>query len=768
MTDAVKVLIIEDLPTDAELAMREVRQVLPGAQFLRVETREDFLAALAAFFPDLIIADFKLSGFDGLAALKLARERAPELPFIIVTGSMNEDTAVECMKAGAWDYVIKEHIKRLGPAVLNGLQQKELRRERRTAEDRLRESEERFRLLFEHSMDAIILGSPDGGILSANPAACRMLGRTEAELRALGRGGVVDSSDPRLPGLLEERTRTGRAFGELTFFRKDGTTFPGEVSSILFQDAAGSARSSIIIRDITARKQAECEIAESESRFRKLSQEFHGLLDAIPDNLTLQSPDLKVIWANKGAADGLGKKPEEMVGLHCYAMWHGRTEACEPCPVLECFATGRPAELIVTTPDNRIWDLRTIPLRDEQGKVVNVIEVGRNITEHRRLEAQYLQAQKMEAIGHLAGGVAHDFNNILSAIIGFGHLALMKLPEDEPLRLEIESMLEGADRAAYLTKELLLFSRKQVSERKPLDLNDVLRKVEKFLRRVIGEDIECRTLLSGEPLPVLADGHQLEQVLMNLATNARDAMPGGGTLTVAAEQVVMQEEFIEVHGYGKPGAYALLTVSDTGKGMDDETRRRLFEPFFTTKEVGKGTGLGLAVVYGIIKQHDGFINIYSEPGHGSLFRIYLPLHASPADLEGPAQPQEPLPRGSETVLVAEDDEALRKLTQIVLTNFGYQVIEAKDGEDAVRQFRRHRKDVRLVLLDLIMPRMNGKEAADEIRRTAPEVKILFTTGYAPDHVQRKVRMDKESRIIQKPIVPADLLRKVRNILDGAE
>src|SRR6185369_8583538 len=280
------------------------------------------------------------------------------------------------------------------------------------------------------------------------------------------------------------------------------------------------------------------------------------------------------------------------------------------------------------------------PVKEADGEITHFIAIKRDLTEQRKLEEQLQHAQRMESVGTLAGGIAHDFNNILSAIIGYGQFSLLKMPGDDPLRHNIESMLEAADRAARLTRELLLFSRKQPTDKKPVDLNLVVAKVEKFLRKVIGEDIMYNTVIHEAPLPVLADEHQLEQVLMNLATNARDSMPKGGTLTVATENILLGSEFVSANSYRVPGPYALITVSDTGEGMDEATRQRIFEPFFTTKEVGKGTGLGLAVTYGIIKQHDGYINVYSEPGGGTTFRIYLPLIPQPDAGEEPPALQE--------------------------------------------------------------------------------------------------------------------------------
>ncbi len=406
-----------------------------------------------------------------------------------------------------------------------------------------------------------------------------------------------------------------------------------------------------------------------------------------------------------------------------------------------------------------------IVIRNSEGAPIRMLGVNFDITDHRNLENQLRQAQKMESIGTLAGGIAHDFNNILTAIIGYGNIALMQMAKDDPQRLNIEHMLEAGGRAAHLTKDLLLFSRKQISERKPVDLNDIVRKVEKFLVRVIGEDVECRTALSDQAMPVLGDAHQLEQVLMNLATNARDAMSGGGTFIVTTEQVRFNEAFVSVHGFGKPGSYVLATISDTGTGMDAATREHIFEPFFTTKEVGKGTGLGLAVVYGIIKQHEGFINVYSEPGHGTTFKIYLPLISKGEETE--KQPEEERPAGgTEAILLAEDDASVRNLTRTLLEDFGYTVILANDGQDAVNKFREHKDRIRLLLFDIIMPKKTGKEAYDEISVIQPDIKILFQSGYAPDMIRQKVLIDDKLPVVFKPVSPMKLLRLVRERLDN--
>jgi PAS domain S-box-containing protein len=653
---------------------------------------------------------------------------------------------------------------------------------RKRAEEALRKSEELFRTLFQNHSAVMLLLDPDtGAILDANRAAAAFYGWPQERLRGM-RIQEINTLPPER--VLEEigkvKSRKRIQF-EFRHRLADGSERDVQVFSSEIE-AQGRKILHSIIHDITERKKAEEALESSERRYRGLSRQFHGLLDAIPDSIMLLDRDLSILWANRATAEAVGAAPERLEGRCCHEAWHRRATPCGTCPVSRSFASGRPLAEILKGEDGRTWDVRTVPLPDASGRVESVIALKRDITEHARLEAQYLHAQKMESIGTLAGGVAHDFNNILTAIIGYGHIALMDMADDDPRRHNVASMLEAAERAAHLTKELLLFSRRQPVERRVVDLNDVVRKVEKFLRRVIGEDIECRLVYgaagdgagpeglegpSGEGrLTILADPLQLEQVLMNLATNARDAMPRGGTLSLKTSRVVLTEDFIAAHGFGKPGAYAMLSVSDTGEGMDGETLQRIFEPFFTTKDVGKGTGLGLAVAYGIVKQHEGFINAYSEPGHGTTFRIYLPLReeaASNADREPPRE----TPRGgTETILVAEDDGALREISKTVLTMHGYTVIEAENGEEAVRKFREHRDAVRLLLMDLIMPKMDGKEACDEIRKMRPDVKVVFSTGYAPDHLRRKLQLDGTFHLVQKPVSPAELLRKVRSVLDG--
>ena len=381
----------------------------------------------------------------------------------------------------------------------------------------------------------------------------------------------------------------------------------------------------------TKRRQAEEALRESEGKYYRMSQEFRALLDANPDILTLHDSDLRIIWANRGVVKEFGKDASELVGQYCHHLWHKSTKPCNPCPVLRSFETGSPESDQAVTPDGRIWDIRAVPVKDADGKVINVIQVGRDITEHRKLEDQLRQSQKMEVIGQLAGGVAHDFNNILTAIIGYGEILKNKISKDEPLRFYVEQIFSSAKRAADLTRNLLAFSRKQLIDLRPLNINDVVKRVKNLLARVIGEDIELNLMLTDKDPIVKADSSQIEQVLINVAANARDAMLKGGILSIHTEVIELDNEFKKIHGYGKLGIYSLISVTDTGVGMDKKTREKIFEPFFTTKGVGKGTGLGLSMAYGIIKQHNGYINCYSEPDKGTTFNIYLPIIESGAE-----------------------------------------------------------------------------------------------------------------------------------------
>ncbi len=388
-----------------------------------------------------------------------------------------------------------------------------------------------------------------------------------------------------------------------------------------------------------------------------------------------------------------------------------------------------------------------------------------DISERKRLEAALFQAQKMESIGTLAGGIAHDFNNLLNVIIGYGSMMQSSLTDDENKSFLV-NILSAADRATQLTKGLLTFSRKQVLELLPVNINEIIKGLEKMLWRIMGEDITMSSNLSAKKLVVIADRVQIEQVLLNLAANSRDAMSGRGMLAIDTCPVELRAEDVDRKKYAiKPGWYALISVTDSGTGMDAETMERIFDPFFTTKEVGKGTGLGMAIVYGIIKQHEGYINCYSEPGQGTTFKIYLPLVEEAAVAVGKAAIAPPPSGGAETILVAEDDPTLRKLMLKILQGHGYTVIEAVDGQDAVDRFMADSDRIDLVILDVVMPNKYGGEAYQEIITVKPAIKALFVSGYPSDKINKMGMLKDGVNFLYKPLQPDALLRKVREIIN---
>jgi len=1323
------ILNLEDSPTDAELIREKLSEKGLDYEIRRVENREDFIKALQCQRFDLILGDYSLSSLDGIPALAIVLERCPDIPFIFVSGVTGEDIAIEALKSGATDYVLKNKLGRLAPAVSRALKEAEERIVHRQAEETSRESEDQYRSLFNYSIDAVLLTDTNGSILAANPEACRIFERTEEELCNLGTAGVIDATDPRLSAAMEERDRTCKFKGELTFMHKDGTKFPGEISTVVFTGNDGLAKTSLIIRDITERKRAQqerelsieflrlvnastgtqdlvhaataffqqqsgCEavgirlkkgedypyfeargfpkefvlaenslcardsaggiirdssgkpviecmcgnvicgrfepaksfftkqgsfwsnnttellrrtteadrqtrtrnrcngegyesvallplhlgeerlgllqlndrrtgvfseevlgiwerladqlavalakfrteeaLRESEERYRslfknmlngyayckmvfegmrpldfiyldvneafekltgltnvvgkKVTEVIPGIREADPQlfeiysrvamtgnpeqfetyvealrnwfSISVYSPkkehfvavfdviserkkaeeslrqsetrfstvfhnspigivlsgaddgkfydvndsflsvygysreeiigrtshDLK-LWVHSGEREAMvrmlreygrvknfeaqfrkksgelgsllisaeliklngkehllgmftditkrkraeielrtsiqlwndtfdamneailvsdengkivrcnraslhlfAKDPDQILGKTHWDIVHPSEEPGSDCafirmqksrrreymmyrlqanwfnitvdpifdvdgmlhgsvqiltnvterrqfeeqlreseskfkslaeqslvgtyiiqdnlfkyvnPRLAEMLEYRPEDLIekihmtdIIIPEDRAlvetkvrqllssgeavsqYEVRGLKKSGEilhaetygtkglyQGKPA-IIGMALDITEKKNLERQLLQSQKIEAIGTLAGGVAHDFNNILSAIIGYGHLTLMKMREDEPLRANINQILEASQRASVLTQSLLAFSRQQPVNLAVVDLNALVHRLENLLKRLLREDIDLKTICPERAFNIMADSGQIEQVLMNLVTNARDAMPDGGRLTIEIKLTTIDGDFVESHGYGLPGEYALLMVTDNGTGMDEKTKQKVFEPFFTTKEVGKGTGLGLAMVYGIVKKHEGYINIYSEVGRGTTFKIYLPLaRAASVEEEKKEEIAAPDLEGSETVLVAEDDRALRSLSSTILKHFGYTVIEAVDGEDAIFKYVQNKDKIHLVILDGIMPKKNGWQAYEEIHIMTSAVKVIFMSGYSEDVFSAKSIFDKGLTYILKPATPSELLKKVREVLD---
>jgi PAS domain S-box-containing protein len=634
--------------------------------------------------------------------------------------------------------------------------------ERKRLEDLLTESEERYRRIFETASDGIVLiEKHEGHIAYANQAVETIFGYSKEE--CIGKklqdiGIPIDMSD--FPALMQSLNKNGVLnYDNVEVKIKSGHYIDTDIYLV---NRAKLAQCNI--RDVSERKQSEKDLRTALVKAHEGESRSEAIIASMGDGLSIQDTDYIITYQNKVLKDLRG----DHTGEYCYTAYENRDHVCEGCPVAKVFRDGsiHHAERSVTVGEQTLHvEITASPLRDLQGNIVAGIEVIKDVSEQKKLEAQLRHSQKMEAVGTLAGGIAHDFNNILNVILGYGGMVMDTMDAGSPSKGHMREVLNAADRAANLTRRLLVFSRKQVVEVKPVDINELILGLQKLLVRIIRESIDFTLDLADRPLIVPADAGQIEQVLINLVTNARDAIPESGRLTISTGLAEVDDAYVAAYGYGKPGRYALITVADTGQGMDAEIQKKIFEPFFTTKGIGEGTGLGLSICYGIIKQHGGYIKVYSEPGQGTVFKIYLPLSEEAAYADKKREAAVSIEGGTETILVAEDDASLRTLTKIVLETYGYTVISAEDGEDAITKFMENRESISLALLDMIMPRKNGKEVSESIIKANPRIKVLFTSGYTMDIIKTRELTENGFDIILKPFQPKDLLIKVREVLD---
>ncbi len=638
----------------------------------------------------------------------------------------------------------------------------------RRTEEALHETEQRYKNLFDNAHVGIYRTTPDGRILVANPALMRMLGcATFEELarRNLEREGFGPGYSREKFKELASRPGGVRGF-EAEWVREDGGHIVIRENAIAVRDSRGNVLYfEGTVEDITERVEAERRLAESEARHRQL-------VELAPVGIAVHR-DLKGLFVNPAAARIVGiDDPNEFVGRDVLAYVHPEDRSAAERRirrVAEAREVIRTFAVRYLRPDSSVVHVEAVNAPIVYQGQPAIMTVFQDVTERRRaeeLERLLARARKMEALGRLAGGIAHDFNNLLTAIIGFASLLKEKTPPDDPTRLYVDEIVKAGNRAAALTGQLLSFSRRQVVEPRVLDLNQVIRDLETLLRRLIGEDVVLTTDLAGDLGPIRMDHSQMEQVIVNLAVNARDAMPRGGTLSLMTRNAILEEPLAVREGDTIPaGAYVRFVIEDTGTGMDAEVLAHLFEPFFTTKEVGSGTGLGLSTVYGIVRQSGGHVVVHSVPGRGTRFEMYFPVVPRPTSTpDGDRTPPEGL-RGTETVLLVEDEGAVRDLAEQVLAGFGYQVLQARTGMEALDEVRKTARPIALVITDVVMPQMSGVELVRRLRETDPGLRALFISGYSNEAITRDGVLGPNTAYLHKPFTPEDLAARVRRLLD---
>ncbi len=1013
MKKKLKFLILEDVPTDAELVKRELRKEKIDFSSKHVVTKKDFLRELKGFAPDIIISDYQLPQFNGMEALELVKKLAPSTPFIICTGSMNEETAVECMKAGATDYVIKDHIVRISPAVKSALEKKLLSEEKKRADNALLTAAREWQTTFNAMDNGVVLISPDKKIIRCNNAMATILKRPlkdivgstccelicnkvkdqenclfngmlktqkrETAILKLNNNWFMSTIDPifdknnNITGAVqtlsditerkkaEEELKQNQTFldsivenipntvfvkdakelrfkllnkaGEMLFGynhenilgKNDYDIFPKEqadfftendrevlrtgqlkeipeelirtkegerilhTKKIPISDEKGNPLYILgISEDITERKEAEEALRASEERFALAVQGTNdGIWDwDIKNNTLYWSPHMKEllgyaddeIYASFDTFTSIthpdDREPtqlaiethfKERVPYHIesrlrtksgeYRWFYTRGEAVwdeagnpirmvgsstdiaerklaeEELRKLSIAVEQSPISIVITDINGDIeylnskftdttgysykellgkalpvlkseehpqefykklwetissgvtwkgeiyskkkdgtlyWVNATIsPIKNEKGTITHYILLKEDITEKKNLEDQLRLSQRMEAIGRFAGGIAHDFNNMMTAVIGFSDYLLSSRKDDDSLVSILKQIKSSGQRAAELTHQLLAFSSRQVMESQIIDLNLIIGDIEQMMKQLIGEDIALKTAFQKKPVIIKADRSQVEQIIMNLAVNSRDAMPGGGKLCIETATAHLDEDDCKDWIDIRPGLYVMLSVTDTGHGINKETQAHIFEPFYTTKEIGKGTGLGLSTVYGIVKQSGGHIHCYSELGKGTTFKIYFPSIVEPGS-KNHGKEEEPCTEaliGSETVLIVEDEDIVRDIASSVLKDSGYRVLEASNSDEALAICRGEQAEkIDLLITDVIMPGMRGPELAREVLAISPETTILFISGYPDNAVESIESIESGKNFLQKPFTPKTLLMKIRQIL----
>ena len=767
MATSLRALIIDDSADDAELLIRELRRESYDISAERTDTEIGLKAALDDQTWDIILCDYHMPRFSGLDALKIVRGRNLDVPFIFVSGAMGEDVAVGAMKAGAQDYVMKGNLKRLAPAIQRELRDAAVRRERTDAEARQRMMEARYRQILSIAPDAIVALDESLHIAMFNQAAERLFGYNADE--AIGQSAEVLLPTRFIAPVRDQILQFGVSQDVLTQIRvpdklygrrKSGVEFPSEVYvSKMIEDRRTIFTA--IIRDITDRETMLATL-------RQTNQTLDAVVQSSPVAiLGLDSSRRVIVW-NRNAERIFGLSATDVIGRPFPPLIEvAGTELGDMVRRLLEGEVLTDLEVHQQPSKEAALDLRVsgAPLYDADQRVRGAVCIVEDVTDSKAMRRQLEHAQRMEAVGQLTGGLAHDFNNLLAVVIGNLDM-LQDQPGQSPTTKEsVDLALKASLGGATLIRQLLAFSRRQALSPKPFDLGALVTSTRELLARTLGEHIEVEMRLMPDLWPALADTSQVESAIANLAINARDAMPNGGRLTLETANKHLDERYIAANVDVQAGDYVMLAVSDTGTGIPPEVLNRVFEPFFTTKEHGKGSGLGLSMVYGFAKQSRGHVKIYSEVGHGTTVRLYLPRAAQETAVAAPPPPNPAdVDQINAVVLVVEDNIDVRRIVCRLLHDFGCTVIEANSGAAALEILQSDRK-IDLMFSDVVMPGgMSGTELVQAARRLRPGIKTLLTTGFAEASLRNQAQFADAGEIITKPYRRQDLARKVKIVL----
>ncbi|MBI1806986.1 MAG: PAS domain S-box protein [Ignavibacteria bacterium] len=765
MNRPLRVLLVEDSKNDSILILHELRDGGFDPVSQRVETADAMKAALLSTQWDIIISDYTMPRFDGLASLTLLKESGIDLPFIIVSGTIGEDVAVTAMKAGAHDYIMKNNLKRLVPAVQRELREAEVRRERRQAETALRESEERFRSIVETTQEWIWEIDLQGRMIYNNPAIEKILGYAVEEIKGKSSLMYMHEEDRQevervLPNLIAEKFGWNNLV--LRWRHKDGTYRWLESNAVPLIDAHDTMvgyRGAD--RDVTERRRAEEQLRQSEEQFRLITENVADLIAV----LDLEGKRLYNSPSYKDVLDD----PEKLRGTDSFQEIHSEDREKIKHIFHETVKTGigQRAEYRFVKKDGTIRYIESqgSVIRDKEGNVSKVVVVSRDVTEKKKLEQQFLRSQRMESIGTLAGGIAHDLNNVLAPIIMAMEVLRKRIPDKDMQRI-LNTLEASARRGAGMVKQVLAFGRGMSGERTVVQSRHLIDEMAKIASDTFPKSIQIRTDISKDLWTVSADPTQLHQVLINLCVNSRDAMPNGGSLTLKAGNVELDENYARMHIEAKAGPYVIIEISDTGAGMPREIVEKIFEPFFTTKEIGKGTGLGLSTTLAIVKSHGGFINVYSEVSKGTVFKVYLPALLRPETLTAEGKEKE-LPAGrGEIILVVDDEASIREITKETLETYGYKVLTASDGTEAIALYAQNKNEIDVVLTDMMMPYMDGPTTIRALRKLDPQLKIIAASGLSTDGNPTTTADSGIQGFLSKPYTAEKLLLTLHDVLSS--